>query len=251
MGTDYAAVARLLANPARSAAIDALMEGLPLTAGELAQRAGVQASTISEHLAELLDGGLVAVIAAGRHRYYRLSNPQVAAALEALGHICPETPVRSLRQSNADRAMRRARLCYDHLAGTLGVTLLERMRSDGWLIVGAGADFEVAEPGVRALTSLGVDLQGCRRSRRHFARPCLDWTERRPHLAGALGAAVAGALLDRQWLRRTGAGRGVEVTGAGGRGLRSVFGAGLTEPAGLGGTDQRTAGQAPETIGPM
>lgn len=203
------------------------MEGLPLTAGELAQRAGVRASTISEHLAELLEGGLVAVIAAGRHRYYRLSSAQVADALEAFSHICPEVPVRSLRQSNADRAMRRARLCYDHLAGTLGVTLLERMCSDGWLVTGAGPDFEVAEPGVKGLTGIGVDLRGCREARRHFARPCLDWTERRPHLAGALGAAVAGALLDRQWLRRIGAGRGVEVTGEGEHGLRSVFGADL------------------------
>jgi DNA-binding transcriptional ArsR family regulator len=227
MGTDFAVVARLLANPARSAVVDALMEGRALTVSELARIAGVRVSTISEHLSQLLDGGLVEAITAGRHRYYRLANPEVAGALEAFSRICPDTPVRSLRQSIADRSLRQARLCYDHVAGVLGVTLLGQMRSLGWLDSGSGPDFDVTEPGAQALAGIGVDLPSCRRSRRHFARSCLDWSERRPHLAGALGAAIASALLDREWLRSAGTGRGVEVTDEGQRGLCGTFGIGM------------------------
>jgi DNA-binding transcriptional ArsR family regulator len=229
VGTDYAAVARLLASPARSAVVDALMEGQPLTAGELARIAGVRASTVSEHLGELLDGGLVAVIATGRHRYYRLSGEDVAAALEAFSRICPATPVRSLRQSNADRSLRLARLCYDHVAGVLGVALLDQMRESGWLASGAGLDFEVTEPGTQALAVIGVDPASCRRARRHFARPCLDWSERRAHLAGALGAAITRALLDLEWVRAAGTGRGLQVTRQGEQGLRSTFSIGMPE----------------------
>jgi len=223
VGTDYATVAKLLASPARSAVVDALMEGQPLTSGELARTAGVRASTISEHLGELLDGGLVSVISTGRHRYYRLSSAEVADALEAFSRICPATPVRSLRQSTADRSLRLARLCYDHVAGALGVAVLDRMRSAGWLVDGAGPDFEITEPGTEALTEIGIDLERCRRARRHFARSCLDWSERRPHLAGALGAAITSALLDMDWLHRAGTGRGLQVTSQGELGLRRTF----------------------------
>jgi DNA-binding transcriptional ArsR family regulator len=209
--------------------VDALMEGQPLTAGELARIAGVGASTVSEHLGELLDGGLVAVITAGRHRYYRLSGEDVAAALEAFSRICPATPVRSLRQSSADRSLRLARLCYDHVAGVLGVALLDQMREAGWLASGAGPDFEVTEPGIQALAVIGVDPASCRRARRHFARPCLDWSERRAHLAGALGAAITRALLDLEWVRAAGTGRGLQVTRQGEHGLRSTFSIGMPE----------------------
>jgi DNA-binding transcriptional ArsR family regulator len=227
VGTDYATVAKLLASPARSAVVDALMAGRPLTTGELARTAGVRASTVSEHLGELLNGGLVAVVKAGRHRYYRLSSAEVADALEAFSRICPATPVRSLRQSTADRSLRLARLCYDHVAGALGVALLDRMRCADWLVSGTGPDFEVTEAGTQALAGIGVDLERCRQARRHFARPCLDWSERQPHLAGALGAAVAQALLDMEWLRRAGTGRCMQVSSQGELGLRSTFGIGI------------------------
>jgi DNA-binding transcriptional ArsR family regulator len=163
MGTDFAAVAKLLANPARSAVVDALMEGRALTAGELARIAGVRASTVSEHLSQLLDGRLVEATTAGRHRYYRLASTEVAGALEAFSRICPNTPVRSLRQSIAYRSMRQARMCYDHVAGVLGVTLLDQMRSLGWLASDSGPDFDVTKPGAQALAGLGVDLSTCRR----------------------------------------------------------------------------------------
>jgi DNA-binding transcriptional ArsR family regulator len=223
MGTDYVPVARLLAAPARSAAIDALMAGKPLAAGELARVAGVSASTISEHLAELVDGGLLTVISAGRHRYYQLASAQVATALEALSLICPDVPVRSLRQSMSEDSMRFARLCYDHVAGVVGVALLDRMLSAGWVIRGSGQDFAVTDAGGESLDQIGVDVERCRSARRHFARSCLDWSERRPHLAGAVGAGLTTALLDRHWLRRAGSGRGVAVTEPGAHGLQEVF----------------------------
>lgn len=227
MGTDYATVARLLASPARSAVVDALMEGRPLAAGELAQVAGVRASTISEHLGELTEAGLLTVVRAGRHRYYQLASAEVADALEALSRICPTTPARSLRQSRADRSLLLARLCYDHLAGGLGVAMLDQMCSADWLVSDSGSssgpDLEVTNLGMQALTDIGVDVDACRKARRHFARPCLDWSERRAHLAGALGAAMSTALLEGKWLRRTATGRGVQITDKGETGLRAVF----------------------------
>lgn len=231
MGTDFAAVARLLASPARSAVVDALMDGRALAAGELAQVAGVRPSTISEHLADLVNSGLLAVVPAGRHRYYRIANAEVATALEALSRICPATPIRSLGQSTADRSLRLARLCYDHVAGALGVALLDRMLASRWLTGGpAGAGpawatrLEVTEAGAAGFAELGVDVTNCGRSRRHFARLCLDWSERRMHLAGALGSATATALIGQGWLRRAGTGRGVRITSTGERGLGIVFG---------------------------
>jgi DNA-binding transcriptional ArsR family regulator len=223
MGTDFARVARLLASPARSAVVDVLMEGRPLAAGELARVAGVGASTISEHLGELVGGGLLAVVSSGRHRYYRLASADVAEALEALSQICPATPVRSLRQHVADRSLRAARLCYDHLAGALGVALLDRMREADWLTEIADGDFAVTAAGTTGFGSIGIDVDGCRRAHRNFARSCLDWSERQQHLAGAVGAATAAALFERQWLRRAASGRGVAVTEQGERGLLSVF----------------------------
>ncbi|MEQ4204043.1 winged helix-turn-helix domain-containing protein [Actinopolymorpha sp. B17G11] len=226
MATDFAAVARLLANPARSAVVDALMEGRPLAAGELARLAGVRPSTVSEHLAALVDGGLLAVVNAGRHRYFQLAGAHVAEALEALALICPTTPVKSLRQANGSRAFRTARSCYDHLAGALGVAVLERMVGREWLVPGlqgSGAGYEVGPDGDAAFARLGVDVQACRNARRQFARPCLDWTQRRSHLAGALGAAVLAALLDCGWVRRTTAGRGLLITPGGVAGVREMF----------------------------
>lgn len=231
MGTDYAPLARLLASPARSAVVDALMAGRPMAAGELARVAGVRASTMSEYLAEMVEGGLLAVVPAGRHRYFRIAGPDVAEALEALSRICPDTPVRSLRESAEQRAMRIARLCYDHLAGALGVALLERMLTTGWLAGrgGAGtgwqdfADFDVTPVGARRMAELGVDVERCRKTRRYFALTCLDWSQREPHLAGALGAATTRAMFDRKWLRCSDAGRGVRVTRDGEQRLLATF----------------------------
>lgn len=229
MATDFAHVARLLASPARSAIVDSLMAGRPLAAGELARLAGVRASTVSEHLAELVGGGLLTVVPAGRHRYYHLASPEVAGALESLSVICPAVPVRSLRASVAAESMRVARLCYDHVAGVVGVALLDHLLSAGWVIRAGERDFDVTVAGAGQLAGLGVDAAACRNARRHFARSCTDWTERQPHLAGALGASLAAALLDRGWLRKAPGGRALAVSEAGVQGLSDTFGVTLPD----------------------
>jgi len=222
VATDFAAVAGLLGHPARSAMIDALMDGRALPASELARVAGVRVSTASEHLARLTDGGLVAVTPQGRHRFFRISNATVAGALEAFARICPPAPVRSLRTSTEAEAIRYARTCYDHLAGTLGVAVLDAMLRQRWLAPAEGG-YRLSRSARLALEDAGVDVAGAAARRRTFARPCIDWTERRPHLAGALGAALATTLLDRGWIRRRD-GRGVAPTDAGRSALHRVFG---------------------------
>jgi hypothetical protein len=198
------------------------MHGRLLSAGELARVAGVQASTMSEHLSALVSGGLLRVVTAGRHRYYELAGSEVAQALEALSQLCPSIPVRSLPQSTAWRSMQLSRLCYDHLAGRVGVGLLERMRERDWLAASDTEDLTVTPQGVRDLAAVGVDLPACLSGRRHFARQCVDWSERRPHLAGALGAALADALISRGWMVAAG-GRGLRITPEGRQGLLNTF----------------------------
>ncbi len=223
MGTDYAAVAALLGHPARSAMVDALMHGEALSAGELARAAGVGAPAASEHLGKLVDGGLVTVVAQGRHRYHRIAAPDVAGALEAFAAICPPTPVRSLRAAARRDAMRYARTCYDHLAGTVGVALTDALLDRGWAQPDRDG-LDLSPAGVAGLAAAGVDVAGARAGRRAFARLCLDWTERRPHLAGALGAAIATTALDAGWVRRTAGGRAVAVTPEGRKALADVLG---------------------------
>ncbi|WP_214411704.1 ArsR/SmtB family transcription factor [Sphaerisporangium fuscum] len=218
---DIASVASLLADPSRAAVLTALMDGRALAAGELARLSGVSAATASAHLAKLLSGGLVTVVAQGRHRYYRLAGPEVAELLEALARVSPSPPVRSLRQSRQARLLREARTCYDHLAGQAGVGLLDSMIEAGYLV--GGDAYEPTPSGDAALRELGVDVAAARASRRRFAPACLDWTERRPHLAGALGAAITEALLERDWYRRGGTRRVLELTDLGRKGLAEMF----------------------------
>jgi DNA-binding transcriptional ArsR family regulator len=217
--TDLAAVGALIGDPSRARMLDALMGGRALAAGELARAAGVGASTASEHLARLLDGGLVEVVPQGRHRYYRIAGPDVGAALEALSHVAPPRPVVSLRQAGHARALGFARTCYDHLAGTCGVALHDALLARAWLTPA----YDVTPAGSDGLAGWGVDLAAARSRRRSFARPCLDWTERRPHLAGALAAGITDALVDRGWfVRRAVDSRALRLTDAGRAGLQAV-----------------------------
>jgi len=222
MGTDFAAVAGLLGHPARAAMVDALMSGEPVTAGELARTAGVGPSTASTHLARLVEGGLVAVEVRGRQRQHRLASTEVAEALEALARICPPTPVRSLRHASQRAALGHARTCYDHLAGVVGVGLADALVARAW-IVPVGESYDLSPEGEAGLAGAGVDVAGARAGRRAFARACLDWTEHRPHVAGALGAAIATTALGSGWVRRR-AGRTLGVTDAGYQVLHGVFG---------------------------
>jgi DNA-binding transcriptional ArsR family regulator len=220
---DITGIAALLADPARVAMLDALFDGHALPAGELARCARVTAPTASTHLRRLLDGGLVAVQAQGRHRYYRLAGPAVAEAMEALAVIAPPRPVRSLRQSQQAQALRFARTCYDHLAGVVGVAVADALLRTALRPV-ADRDYDLTTHGEQLLGDLGLDVAEVRRQRRAFARHCLDWTERSPHLSGALGAALLARLLDLGWLVRGRVPRGLVLTDAGRDGLVGVFG---------------------------
>ncbi|HEX2050134.1 MAG TPA: helix-turn-helix transcriptional regulator [Actinomycetota bacterium] len=230
MATDFASIARVLANPNRAAMVDRLMDGVPVTAGELARAAGVSPSTASDHLAQLQRAGLVTATKAGRRRYFRLGGPGVAEALEAFAQLCPPRDVRSLRQARDAHDVAYLRTCYDHLAGAVAVALAERLQSLGWLRFDDAP--VVTSLGAARFASIGVDVEAARAARRAFARQCLDWTERRPHLAGALGAAVAEAFFDNGWIRRRPSGRGVTLTADGVSELHARFGLRVEAPAG-------------------
>ena len=233
--SDIAQAAALIADPTRAAMLRALLSGRPLAAGELARLAGVSAATASFHLAKLLDGNMIEVARQGRHRYYRLAGHEVAAAIEAIGLISPALPVRTLRQSREAAALAEARTCYDHLAGRAGVGLLDTLLGQG-LLAGDSARtrFAVTGAGARTLASFGINISDVRRSRRHFAGECIDWTQRRGHLNGALAAAITTRLFELEWIVRApkdlkGAHRrSVLITAAGAQGLADTFGLDLT-----------------------
>jgi DNA-binding transcriptional ArsR family regulator len=226
-GADIAPVAALMADPARAAMLGALLGGPALAAGELSQVAGVSPATASAHLARLLDGGLVTVTRQGRHRYYSLAGHEVAMVLEAISQISPVSPVRSLRQSRDAAALAQARTCYDHLAGRAGVALFDALMRAGILTgggTGQDAAYQVTADGADTLAAFGVDMAEVRRSRRRLAGACLDWTQRSPHLNGALGAAITDRLLELGWIERGPSRRAVRVTEPGQAGLATTFG---------------------------
>lgn len=219
-----AGIARLIGEPARAAMLDALLTGNALAAGELARVAGVTAATASEHLSRMKSAGLVATVAAGRHRYYRLASADVAHALEALAVLAPSRPVTSLRQSRRNEALLTARTCYDHLAGRVGVGIYRSLLADEALAPTADG-LDLTESGRDRLDGLRIDVAAARAGRRVFARSCLDFTERQEHLAGALGAAICARLLELDWLRHRDPGhRGLRVTELGQRKLSDHFG---------------------------
>jgi DNA-binding transcriptional ArsR family regulator len=222
-GADLAAVAGLIANRARAAMLDRMLDGDGHPAGDLARQAGVAPSTGSGHLSELAAGGLVTVEEAGRQRRYRLAGRHVAEVLEALASIAPELPHTSLHQVTLAEQLRAGRTCYDHLAGRLGVSVTEALVQRRALSATDGG-FELMKRGSRLLEGIGVDVADARGNRRAFAPGCLDWTERRLHLAGSLGAAVTDRLLDLGWVVRRRGNRSVSVSPTGESELRARLG---------------------------
>ncbi len=214
----------LIADPARSAMLTALLDGRARPAGELAYAAGVTAQTASAHLGKLLDGGLVAVEIQGRHRYYRLAGPPVAQALESLAALAPAAPVRRKPLSRDAQALRFARCCYDHLAGRLGVAVTRALEARGCLVPAEGRRYHVTPDGIAWFADLGLDVGSVRPGGNGVARQCLDWTEREHHLAGPLGVELMTALCARGWLRRSATTRAVQVTPRGREGLRARLG---------------------------
>lgn len=219
-GPDIAMIGALLGDPARANILVALLGGQPLTAGELAREAGVSPQTASGHLGRLSDGGLLAVAKQGRHRYYSLTNPEVAALLEQVLGLAASVGATRTRPGPRDLALRQARVCYDHLAGERAVDLFERLHALGALS-GEAEDLVLTARGSELLSQFGVELDA--RSRRPICRACFDWSERRPHLAGQAGAALLERLTVLGWVRRSPGSRVVSVTPTGATALDRLF----------------------------
>ena len=213
-GPNIAAVAALLGDPARANMMTALMHGQALTATELAQEAGVAPSTASGHLGKLEDAGLVGIEKQGRHRYFRLSGTDVAGVLEGLMGVAARTGHLRVRTGPRDPELRRARVCYDHLAGDAAVRMYDRLQASG-MIAGTGAALRVTKAGERFFAASGIDLDVAAGGRRPLCRACLDWSERRHHLGGALGAALLRHIYERGWAKRVANSRIVTFTKAG------------------------------------
>jgi DNA-binding transcriptional ArsR family regulator len=220
--TDIAEVAAAIGDPSRTKVLRALADGGVLPASALAAEAGVSVSTISGHLTRLREAKLLTVEHDGRHRYYRLASTDVARALEELARIAQPLPIRSLREGVRTQALLRARLCYDHLAGRLGVALLTAL-VDGDVLVNTAGSYRITPTGLVKLEAFGIDVEEFSR-RRPAIRYCVDWGENRHHLAGALGAAISDRLFALEWLRRGRARRVVQLTEAGRTGLHDTFG---------------------------
>lgn len=222
-GPYIAEVASLVGDPARANMLAALMSGQALTAKELAIVAGVTPQTASGHLAKLSQSRLLSLAAQGRHRYYRLASQQVARMLEGLMGVVADGAPRHRPRSVRDQALAEARTCYDHFAGRLGVALADALCSGG-LVILAEDGGEVTAAGWKALEEIGVELHGSRPGDRAFCRPCLDWSERRWHVGGRVGAALALRCFELGWVQRPKHGRAVTVTSAGQAGLQQTFG---------------------------
>lgn len=218
-----AEIAAAIGEAARARMLYSLSDGRARTSTELAAIADVTPSTASVHLQRLKDCDLVTVVAQGKHRYYTLGGPQVAAALEALSVVAGGTQGRFV--PNTPQYLRAARTCYDHIAGTLGVRLHDCLVASRWIKedTPGSTNYEVTRPGAEALEALGIDLDAARAHRRRFAFACLDWSERRAHLGGALGAAVLDAALRRRWVSREPGSRALSVTPSGRREMARRF----------------------------
>jgi DNA-binding transcriptional ArsR family regulator len=223
VSADISTLAAAIAEPARTRMLFCLMDGHARTSTELAVVAGVSPSTASVHLARLKEQRLVKVLAQGKHRYHSLADASVAAALEALSVVAGGSSKRFV--PNTPMPLRNARTCYDHMAGALAVALHDRCHELGWLTVDRAdaSRYELTEAGTAALEALGVDVQATRLLRRRFACACVDWSERRPHLGGALGAALLGVALKRRWVTQDADTRALTVTRSGRRELEMRF----------------------------
>jgi len=233
-GPIIAEVAALVGDPARATMVSALLDGRALSASELALAARVTPQTASTHLAKLTGAGLLSMVRTGRHRHFRLASPTVAGMIEGIVAVALEKRPRYRPLSRQAHALGAARVCYDHLAGRLSVDLTDSLVAREYLVL----DDEVAEitkAGSRFFTEFGIELPTPRSTRRRVCRLCLDWTERRPHIAGALGAAMTKRYFDLGWMERVKRSHAVVVTPLGRRGLQKIFGVDASEPG-----DRRT-----------
>lgn len=221
-GPNIARIASLLGDRARADALTALMTDRALTATELAAIAGVTKQTMSAHLSKLLGAALVAVDQQGRHRYFRLADEDVAGLLESLMGVAFRTGAVRLLSSPREPALRRARICYDHLAGEFGVAAYEALLHHGVLAMSHG-ELRLGVSGAEWFERIGVDTEAAARQRRIFCRPCMDWSERRHHLAGSLGAALLSRLHSLKWAARDENSRVIRFTPRGQRAFQALL----------------------------
>lgn len=222
LGPDIAKVAAMVGDPARANMLTALMNGEALTATELAIEAGVTKQTASSHLTKLADAGLVAVEAQGRHRYYRLADADVASLLETLMGVAARAKALRTRPGPKEPALRHARLCYDHLAGDLGVGLFDAFVRNKWIAPREGG-WSLTRLGRAKVSSFGVEISELEAGARPLCRACLDWSVRRHHLAGAVGAALLERIFERGWAAQRGQSRVVEFTKPGEAAFKRTF----------------------------
>ncbi len=219
---NMAEIAALLGETSRATILASMMDGRFHTASELAYMAAIKPQTASFHLAKLVEGKLIKVEKQGRHRYFQLASDDIAQFLEAFLAISPPPEVRSLKQSSQIKLLQAARTCYDHLAGKLGVQLTESLVAAGYIKL-EEKQFILTNEGTLFFTSFGIDIAALKRQRRSFCHACLDWSERRYHLAGALGSELLNRLLELEWLTRVPSIRAIKVTEKGKVGFKEIF----------------------------
>jgi DNA-binding transcriptional ArsR family regulator len=223
-----AEIAALAGDPARANILTALLDGRAMTATELAYAARVTPQTTSAHLAKLVEAGLITATPSGRHRYFRLASSRVAQMLESIVAVAGDNRPRFKPLSRLALQLRAARVCYDHLAGQLGVRIADAMTARGYLVLEDDGG-RITEAGTRFLWDLGIDTRIAGKGRRHLCRACLDWTERRPHIGGAIGAALTERWLALGWVARAKDSRAVTVTPTGEHGFRDSLGMTLAD----------------------
>ena len=227
-GPIIAEIAALVGDPARATIVSALLDGRALSASELALAAGITPQTASTHLAKLTGAGLLSVVRDGRHRHFRLASPTVADMIDGIVAVALQQRPRYRPLSRQARALSAARICFDHLAGRLSVDLTDAFIARDYIALDDEAA-EVTPAGSRFFTEFGIALPTLRSTRRHFCRLCLDWTERRPHIAGAVGAAITTRYFELGWVERTERSHAVVVTPSGRRGFQQAFGVDASE----------------------
>lgn len=230
-GPIIAEIAALVGEPARATMLSALLDGRALTARELAFAARVTPQTASTHLAKLTDASLLRALQQGRHRYFRLASPKVVEMLDAIVAVALENRPRYRPLSHQAQELSAARICYVHLAGRLAVDLTDALTFREYIVLGDDAA-EITSAGTRFLAEFGIDLSALNSTRHRFCKLCIDWTERRPHIAGPVGAALTKRYFDLGWIERVKDSRAVIVTAAGKRGFSDIFGIGLPEGGG-------------------
>lgn len=220
--SNVAMIASLVSEPSRAAILTALLDGRFHTASELAHMAGIKPQTASFHLAKMTEAQVVTVEKQGRHRYYGIQDPEVAQVMESLLSIAPPVPIKSFKQASENEAIRLARTCYDHVAGHLGVQIMDFFMQKG--ILSEDQDgLHITQQGVIFFADFQINLKNIRQKRRSFSHKCLDWSERRHHLAGALGSALLDRLFELHWIEHLPTSRAIRITDGGKRGFKEIF----------------------------